>query len=158
MKKYALLVLATLLMMSVAITAQEQQTPLHGRRAEKKELKQGERAQMTPQTRAERMAKELGLTDSERKKVQALFERQEAKRVQHQAEIDKQKARFREKFEAERKVQDAELEKIIGKEKFQKMETKRAQQMEKMKLRKDRMPGDSTSHKNRPHRERMNMQ
>ena len=157
MKKYGLLVLASLFMISVAITAQDQTRP-QGRKAENKELKQGERTQMTPQTKAERMAKELGLTDSERKKVQALFERQEVKRVQHQAEIDKQKARFREKFEAERKAQDAELEKIIGKEKFQKMETKRAQQMEKMKLRKDRMPGDSTSHRNRPHRERMNMQ
>ncbi len=37
------------------------------------------------------------------------------------------------KFETERKSQDAELQKIIGAEKFQKLQAKRAERFEKMK-------------------------
>jgi len=116
MKKYAMLALATAIMFSVTVSSQNQTPPPPGRKAEMKEFKQGERPQITPEKRAERMAKELGLSDAEKVKVQALFEKQDAKRDQHQAAVKKVRDEQKAQFETERKVQDAELEKIIGTE------------------------------------------
>ena len=137
MKKYAMLALATAIMFSVTVSSQNQTPPLPGRKAEMKEFKQGERPQVTPEKRAERMAKELGLSDAEKLKVQALFEKQDAKRDQHQAAVKKVRDEQKAQFETERKVQDAELEKIIGTEKFQQLEKKRTEIQSRMKERRE---------------------
>ena len=137
MKKYAMLVLASTFMLSVAVFAQEQ-TPDPAGKGEKKEFKQAERPHVSPEKRADRMAKELGLTDAEKTKVQALFEKQETVRVQHQAENKKMRDEQMAKFETERKVQDADLEKIIGKEKFEKLESERADFKAKMTSRNEK--------------------
>lgn len=137
MKKYAMLALATAIMFSVTVSSQNQTPPPPGRKAEMKEFKQGERPQITPEKRAERMAKELGLSDAEKVKVQALFEKQDAKRDQHQAAVKKVRDEQKAQFETERKVQDAELEKIIGTEKFQQLEKKRTEIQSRMKERRE---------------------
>jgi len=137
MKKYAMLALATAIMFSVTVLSQNQTPPPPGRKGEKKEFKQGERPQVTPEKRAERMAKELGLSDAEKVKVQALFEKQDAKRDQHQAAVKKVRDEQKAQFETERKVQDAELETIIGKEKFQQLEKKRTEIQSRMKERRE---------------------
>ena len=137
MKKYAMLALATAIMFSVTVSSQNQTPPPPGRKAEMKEFKQGERPQITPEKRAERMAKELGLSDAEKVKVQALFEKQDAKRDQHQAAVKKVRDEQKAQFETERKVQDAELETIIGKEKFQQLEKKRTEIQSRMKERRE---------------------
>lgn len=134
MKRYATLVLASALTISMAAFAQEQ-TPPPGRKGEKKEFRQAEKTQVTPEKKAERMAKELGLTNAEKVKVQALFEKQEAVRSQHKVEIEKLRKEHMAKFETERKAQDAELMKIIGKEKFQKLEKERAEMKASMMVR-----------------------
>jgi hypothetical protein len=137
MKKYAMLVLASTFMLSVAVFAQEQ-TPVPAGKSENKEFKQTERPHVSPEKRAERMTKVLGLTDAEKVKVQALFEKQEAVRVQRQAENKKMRAEQMAKLETERRVQDAELEKIIGKDKFQKLESERADLKVKMTARNEK--------------------
>jgi len=136
MKKYGMLVLASAILFSVAVSGQEQ-TPPQGRKSDRKEFKQAERPQVSPEKRAEKMAKELGLTDAEKVKVQALFEKQEAVRVQHQTEVNKLKDERMAKFEAERKTQDAELVKIIGQDKFQKLENERSEHKAKMMARRE---------------------
>src|SRR5665647_465616 len=118
MKKYAGLVMISLFMFSVAVSAQEP-TPPQGQRGQMKEMRKGDRPMVTPEKRAGHMAKELGLTDAEKVKVQALFEKQDARMKQHQAEMGKMREEQKAMFETERKAQDAELEQIIGKEKFQ---------------------------------------
>jgi len=158
MKKYAMLALATVFMFSVTLMAQEQ-TPPAGRKGHKKELRQGVGLKVTAQQRAEHMAKVVGLTDDEKVKVQALFEKQDAKRLQHRAEMQKVRQAQLAKFANERKVQDAELEKIIGKEKFQKHESIRADRQAKMKQRREGVNrNDTTCRPGRGHRhgQRMN--
>jgi len=98
---------------------------------------QSERPQVSPEKRAEKMAKELGLSDAEKVKVQALFEKQEAARIQHQSEVTKLREERMAKFEAERKAQDAQLIKIIGQEKFQKLENERIAFKEKIAARRE---------------------
>jgi len=124
MKKYVMLVLCSMFMFNVATIAQGQVRP-HGRTGEKKVFRQAEKIQVSPEKRAERMAVKLGLTNEEKVKVQALFEKQDAKRDQQQAEIKKIREERIAKFGNERKEQDAELEKIIGSDKFQKLENER---------------------------------
>jgi predicted RNA-binding protein YlqC (UPF0109 family) len=127
MKKYAMLLLATVFMLGVNVTAQEQAPPPPGSNGGPNEMRQGDKPQMSSEKRAERMAKELGLTDGEKANVQALFEKQEANRKKDLAEVQKVRGEQKAKFEAERKTQDAELEKIIGTEKFLKLQAKKAE-------------------------------
>jgi len=139
MKKYVILVLASAFMFNVVVTAQEQMSPDRSK-GHNREFRGEQRGPVTPQMRADRMAKELSLTDAEKVKVKALFEAQDAKRIKQQDEIQKAKEELRLKLEAERKTQDAELEKIIGTEKFQKLQALRAERQEKMKQRMERDP------------------
>ena len=131
MKKYAMLVVASMFMFNVATTGQEQTRP-QDKKGERNESKQDERLQVSPEMKAEKMAKKLGLTETEKIKVQALFVKQEANRDQHQAEIKKVREERIALFEKERKTQDAELEKIIGKDKFQKLENDRSERKAKI--------------------------
>lgn len=130
MKKYAMLVLASTFMFNVATSAQEK-TPPQGKIGDKKEFKEEDR-QVSPEIRAGKMAAKLELTDAQKAKVQALFEKQDEKRNLHQAEIKKLREEHIAKFETERKMQDTELEKIIGKDKFQKLENERIERKNKL--------------------------
>src|ERR1035437_8376097 len=134
MKKKLMLVLASVFIVNVAIIAQDQNPP-QGRKGEKKEIKHGETLQVSPEKRAERLAMKLGLTNTEKARVQAIFEKQDAVRVKHQAEERKLREEHIAKFESERNVQDAELEKIIGKDNFQKLENERAERKANMQER-----------------------
>jgi len=136
MKKYAMLVLASMFLFNVATTGQEK-APSQQKKGEWKKSDQDERLQVSPQMRAEKMAKKLGLTDAEKNKVEALFVKQDAKRDQHEAEIKKVRDERMARFENERKAQDAELEKIIGNEKFQKLENERSERKAKMTERRE---------------------
>jgi hypothetical protein len=106
MKKIGLLILTCVLI--VSLSAQDQ-APQNTQKGEKKEFKKGERPMMTPQLRAEKMAKDLELTDVEKAKVQELFENQNLKG----------------------KERDVELAKILGSEKYQKFEALRAERKAK---------------------------
>ncbi|MFA5046763.1 MAG: hypothetical protein WC542_12635, partial [Paludibacter sp.] len=72
-------------------------------------------------------------------------------RVQHLSDLKKFRDDQKAKFEALKKAQDADLQKIIGTEKFQKLESLRAEKQEKMKMQKmkhrgEKTPNDSTMH------------
>ena len=149
MKKYGMLVMALAFMFAVSATAQDQMPP-KGERGPKKEFRRGDKPQPTAEMRADRLAKQLNLTDVEKAKVKALFESQDANRLKKQAEMKKTREEMKAKFEAERKSQDAELQKIIGAEKFQKLQATRADRFEKMKHRGEHAPGQAPEYAPEP--------
>jgi len=130
MKKYGMLVIAAIFMFSMAM-AQDQGPQNGGNRG----FNQSGRPQATAQMRAERLAKQLSLTDDQKSKVQALFEQQDANRVKGQTDVKKTRDEMKSQFDADRKVQDEELTKIIGAEKFKQYEVARAERMKNMQNR-----------------------
>ena len=106
MRKYVMLALVAIFTMSFAVNAQDQRPP------------RGERGfgmQMSAKERAARLATQLELTDAEKAKVEALFEKQDKKREEFKAEAKKLNEE-RGKLMEERKAEDEELQAIIGKE------------------------------------------
>ena len=137
MKKNRILILAFGFIFCLSVSAQN---PMPGNgepKGQKPEMRQGgERQQMTPQMRAERMAKQLGLTDDEKTKVQALYEKLNADREKFRkdnASLDREQMRA--KFDEMRKNEDAEMAKILSPESLKKYQDFRKEQMEKMKQR-----------------------
>ncbi|NLZ94811.1 MAG: hypothetical protein GX921_03165 [Bacteroidales bacterium] len=124
MKKYLFLVATLLLTLSMSVSAQN-----NNRRNDNN--RRTDRIVMTPKERADLMAKELDLTAKQTEQVQTLCEKQDAERS---AQIEKQRSerrtgdsnreKRREEMRALRlkevEKQNAELEKIIGKEKLDK--------------------------------------
>ncbi|MFA7155347.1 MAG: hypothetical protein WC112_06420 [Proteiniphilum sp.] len=107
----------------------------------------GRRAQTeqrwTAKNRAEQMAERLKLTEEQKKKVEALFEKQDAKRAEQlklQQEKREQMSQDRESRREEMQQlrekalteNDAELEKIIGKEKMAQWKSYREEMRKKM--------------------------
>jgi len=111
MKKYLFFMLSSFMLFSVSITAQEQV---------KKPINIAEK-------RAEKMAIELGLNDTEKLKVKTFFEKQSIEVKKLKSEISPENSDFKIKMEELHKSQDEELKKIIGKEKFARMKENRAQ-------------------------------
>lgn len=147
MRKYVLLVLAAAFTLSTAIVAQGQGQPRH-KKGDKKEMRQEVKEKITPEKRAEYMAKQLELSDVEKAKVQALFEKQDAKIKQQMEEVKKLKEEQKAKFEANRKAQEDELIKIIGNDKFRQLQSNRIARLEKenrmhrMKMMQQQRPGN----------------
>jgi len=139
MRKYVMLALVAIFTMSFAVNAQDQRPP------------RGERGfgmQLSAKERAAHLATQLELTDAEKAKVEALFEKQDKKREELKAENQKLKeergkiAEERKlKFEQQRKAEDAELQSIVGKEKFEKLQAIRAERQAKMKERMEKRKG-----------------
>ena len=143
MKKYGIFVMAAMLTISLSITAQNapENQNQNGRQAPQRE-------QMTTQQRAENLAKQLNLTAEQTQKVQALYEKQDAKRAQQREEFRKNRQNMQQMRNAEReqmraqrdkemKEEDAELESIIGKEKMDQVNAMRAQRRERAQQRMD---------------------
>lgn len=127
-----MLVLAFVFILSLSVSAQDQ-TPPQKREGHKKEFKQGEKPKLSAQKRAGYLAVDMELTDAQRAKVQALFEKQDKIREERQTEIKKMREQQMAKVETERKANDAEMEKILGTEKFQQFKAKQAERQQKMK-------------------------
>lgn len=102
MKKQILLLLVAFFTVNIAIVAQDQ-------------AKQGDKAQVGAKARAEQMAKDLNLSETQKQQVQALFEEQQAKMKEIKAATSDQEAK-REEMKGLRKGWDEKLESIIGKE------------------------------------------
>lgn len=129
MKKYGFLGVAFAFIFSLSVSAQDQIPPTGGDKGPKPEMRQGNRPQMTPEMRAERLAKQVELTDAQKAQVKAMYEKQDADRQKNQGNVQKTREEMKAQFDAERKAQDTELEKIIGTEKFQKLQAIRAERM-----------------------------
>lgn len=137
MKKYGILVMTLAFCFSLAVLAQNQMPP-QPRGQHQKEFKHAEKPKLSAQKRAGYLAVDLELTDAQRAKVQALFEKQDKIREERQAEIKKMKEQEMAKMDAERKANEAEMEKILGTEKYQQFKTKQAEKMQKMKEMKEK--------------------
>jgi hypothetical protein len=131
MKKYLRLALASVFFFSMSVMAQDQ-IPTPASNGAQNGMRQGLRQQVSAQLRAERMAKDLSLTDAEKAKVQEVYEKNDVLFAKFRSEVSRESPDFREKFKALRDAQDAELEKIIGKEKFQTWQKLQAERRQKM--------------------------
>jgi hypothetical protein len=140
MKQNVTLVMLVMLMLGITFSVQAQYR--NQRPGQRNEFRQQERKQVSPEKRAEMMAKHLELTAEEKAGVQALFEEQDAKVKQRMEEMKKMREEVKAKMEAERSANQAELVKIIGNEKFQQLQAKRIERLEKelrmMKMREQR--------------------
>lgn len=131
MRRYVTFAMAAILMFGITLSVQAQVRQGGQKPAARKEMRQPERNMITPEKRAEIMAKQLDLTDVEKTQVQALFEKQQAKTKQRQDEMKNNREEHRAKMDAERKTYEAELIKIIGNEKFQQHQAQRIERLEK---------------------------
>ena len=121
MKKYLKLALASVFFFSITAMAQAPQGGFGG----------GMR-QQPPKERAEAMAKDLNLSDADKAKVQAVFEKNDEKMTKFRAEADRDAPDFREKMMALREAQNADLIAVVGKEKFETYQKLQAERREKM--------------------------
>jgi len=134
MKKILILMVSALFLISVAGHAQNQKN-VSDKEGKKSEMRQNAPQRMSAESRAEYWAKELNLTNEEKAKIAELFKKQDEIRMQHQAEMQKSRDEHRAFMESQRKANDAEMEKIIGKEKFQKYDSIRMARMQTMRNR-----------------------
>jgi len=131
MKKYAKLVLASVFIFSLTAMAQEQ-TPPPAKPEGQNEMRQGPRQQVSPQQRAENMAKALNLTDAEKVKVQEVYEKNDVNITKFRSEVKRDDPDFKEKVKALKDAQDSAFINAIGKEKYQtwqKIQAERRQNM-----------------------------
>lgn len=130
MKKYLVFMFAAMLTVSLSVSAQNRQ----GRQGNFNRDRQS--MQMTAKDRVEWIAKEVDLTDAQKAEVEELFKKQDAKRAEDMAKMresreqsvanrDKMREEMREMRTKEMEKNQAELEKIIGKEKADKIKALR---------------------------------
>ncbi|MFM2291846.1 MAG: hypothetical protein RIS29_1659 [Bacteroidota bacterium] len=144
MKKHGMFLMAIGMMFCMTVSAQDQSSQTDNR-PPRQEMRQ----QQTPQVRAERLAKQLGLTDDEKAKVQALFEKQNADREKMRSEgTNLTREQMRTKMDEMRKGEETEMQKILTPEKFTKYQELRKEQMEKMKQRMQERMGDRPAPQN----------
>jgi len=125
MKKYLIIVLSVFLVFSGTITAQDQvNKPVN-----------------VIEKRADKMAKELGLTDVEKANVKSLLEKQsvEVKKMKAELSPGENDNDFKVKMKELHKKQDEELKNLIGNEKYAKLKENRAAEKAKMEAAKARM-------------------
>lgn len=130
MKKYLVFMFAAMLTVSLSVSAQNRQ----GRQGNFNRDRQS--MQMTAKDRVEWIAKEVDLTDAQKAEVEELFKKQDAKRAEDMAKMresreqsvanrDKMREEMREMRTKEMEKNQAELEKIIGKENADKIKALR---------------------------------
>jgi hypothetical protein len=132
MKKYLMMVLATVLMSTVAIKAQDQ-TSSQDTKSNKTEVGRTDRTQFTPEKRVEKMATDLGLSETEKASVLTLLKKQGIEFAQFRKDVDRESADYRTKSKELRTKQDEELKAIIGAEKFQKLQAIRDEERKKVR-------------------------
>ena len=126
MKKYLFLVATLMLTVSMSVSSQN-----NNRRQNIDNRRSGRIMNSTPKERADLMAKELDLTAEQTTQVLALIEKQDAERLEqvkkHRDQRgtgaqnrDVSREEFRKMREKEMEAQNADLAKIIGKEKANK--------------------------------------
>ena len=140
MKKYGITIVAMIFALGTVMMAQQPQRPNHkARQGERKEMRQENKEKLTPKKRAGYMAVDLELTDAQRKKLEVFFEKQDKQREEHRAEMAKVREQQRLKAEDMRKANEAEMEKILGPEKFAQHKAQMTERRERMAERKAKM-------------------
>ena len=123
MKKYLIIMLSVFFIFSGTILAQEQVN----------------KAVNVIEKRAEKMAKELGLTDVEKANVKTLLEKQSVEVKKLKGELSPGENDFKVKMKELHKKQDEELKNLIGNEKYAKLKENRAAEKAKMEAAKARL-------------------
>jgi len=125
MKKYLIIMLSVFFIFSGTILAQEQVN----------------KAVNVIEKRAEKMAKELGLTDVEKANVKTLLEKQsvEVKKLKSELSPGENDNDFKVKMKELHKTQEVELKNLIGNEKYAKLKENRAAEKAKMEAAKARL-------------------
>lgn len=134
MKRIGFLLLAGIFAFSLSINAQ------NANRQGRSNSQMG----ATAKERAERTAKELGLSEEQKAKVADLFVKQDELRAKRRAEFQRnqqgnreaaqaEREKIRAEMEKERAAQDAELEAIIGKEKMDLYKKQREERFQRMR-------------------------
>jgi len=109
----------------------------HGRDWQNNRNKKNDLARVSPEKKAEKMTKLLGLNDSQKADLQSLFEKQTVIREQQMQKVEKQREEMKSQFEAQRKTSDEALAKILGPDKFQKYQSMRTERTDNMKNKRD---------------------
>lgn len=147
MKKLAIYLMAAMLAINLTVSAQDN----NENRMNDNRHGHPRGMQMSAQQRAEKLSKQLNLTAEQTQKLQALYEKQDAKRTQqleefgkHRKEMQQKQTKKRDELRAQRekemKEQDAELEAIIGKEKMDQLNAFREQRKQRMEQRMNKRP------------------
>ncbi len=133
MKTKGMMALAIAAIFTLTVAAQDPNMKEKGDKVSRDEMKKEMKEKFSPKKRAGHLAVDLELTDAQRDKLEALYEKQDKQREQQMAEMKQLHEKTMAKMEETRKANDAELEKILGAEKFQQLKAKRTAQMEKAK-------------------------
>lgn len=134
MKKYYLIVCAVMFTFSLSMSAQNRQGKQGNGNRDRQTM------QMTAKDRVEAMSKVIELTDAQKTEIEELYKKQDAKRAEDMAKMkehrdklsgdrDKMREEMRTMRDAEMKKNQEELEKIIGKEKSEKLDAIRKTRM-----------------------------
>jgi Spy/CpxP family protein refolding chaperone len=102
---------------------------------------QEQRRQQMRQQRMERLSQELSLTEVQKKKVAALWDKQAAKLRELRAENQADPAQRREHMQTLRKEMNAEMKKLLTTEQFAKYETIENERLNRMRQGGQRGPG-----------------
>jgi len=132
MKKYAMVVMTTMLMVGFTTMAQNR-PPVKNLIGERAELKTVKKEMASPEKRAERLAKELELNATQTSDLKVFFEKQDAKRHEEMENLKKLRAEMKAKKETDRKTDEVALAKILGQEKYHQFELKQAERIGIMK-------------------------
>ncbi|MDP4238994.1 MAG: Spy/CpxP family protein refolding chaperone [Bacteroidota bacterium] len=117
MKKLVMLAVATVFMCSASVMAQ---SSVINKVKETKVVKQTETTVVvSAKARAEKMAKDLKLTDAQKTQVTSLFTKQDASVAKLKAESKVGSADYKTKLAAIQKSGDEQIQNIVGKDKFQ---------------------------------------
>jgi Spy/CpxP family protein refolding chaperone len=135
MKKIGLFLMVTLFAFSNSLFSQNRFIEKKYEKGNefREERREQMKEQLSPKKRAGHLAVDLELTDVQRDKLEALFEKQDKQREEHQAEMKKLREKQMSKMEEQRKANEAEMEKILGPEKFKALQDKRAERKERFK-------------------------
>lgn len=131
MKKYVMLAVATLMM--VSLTMAQQPGHNRGQRGDgncpgREGIKKERKMEMNPQAMVDRLAKQVELTDVQKADLLKHFEKQAQNREAMKQEFRK----LQEKAKADQQVAQDEVEKILGPEKFKKLQSDRIENLQKM--------------------------
>ena len=116
MKKLILVASITSFMFSASIMAQ---TSVLNKVKDSKEVKQGETTISSAKARAEKMAKDLKLTDAQKTQVTSILTKQDASIAKLNSDEKVGSEAYKTKLATIQKSGDTELQNIIGKDKFQ---------------------------------------
>lgn len=129
MKKYALLIVFSVFMYGTGSLVAQNEV----RKSRGNEMSSGDRKLMSPEVKADELARSLDLSDDVKVKVKDLFVVQAQKSKDFRASVNRDSPDFQEKMKEFRKNEMDELKAVIGNDKFQQYMKARKNKMSQKK-------------------------